>query len=108
MIGGIIILITLGIHMVIQHLNNILAFWGINNPNPTSFTSMMARSDSLSWVIIYTVLLAFLLYHMLYGLRGIVLELTTSVTAERIITRSFIIAGIAVFAWGTYILVYLF
>lgn len=108
MIGGMVILITLGIHMVVQHLNNILAFFGLNDPNPTSWASMISRSESLSWVIIYVVLLAFLLYHMLYGLRGIILELTTSATAARVVTWSFIIGGFAIFAWGTYILVYLF
>lgn len=92
--------IFLGIHMVVQHLNNITAS---GNANPTSWTSMISRATQGGWVVIYILLLAFALYHALYGLRGIVLELTTSERAVKVVNWAFIIGGIIVFAWASYV-----
>jgi succinate dehydrogenase hydrophobic anchor subunit len=102
---GLGLLVVLGIHMGIQHLNHVLA---TGDPDPTSWQSMISRAIDGSWVVVYILLLAFVLYHALYGLRGIILELTTSQRAVRVINWVFIIGGIVVFAWGTYVLFYLF
>ena len=103
MLTGILIAVLLGIHMVIQHLDAVLRFFGATTTDPTSWGSMIARASQGIWVALYIALLAFLLYHALYGLRGIILEVTTSVKLERIITWSFIIIGIIVFIWGAYV-----
>jgi succinate dehydrogenase hydrophobic anchor subunit len=91
--------VFLGIHMVVQHLNNVLA----TDPNPTSWASMIGRATQGGWVIIYIFLLVFALYHALYGLRGIILELTTSPGTIRAINWIFIIGGIVIFGWASYI-----
>jgi len=83
-----------------QHLNNIIG----GEADPTSYQNVIARSADGGWVVLYMILLAFGLYHALYGLRGIVLELTTSESAVRIINWTFVIGGILVFGWGTYVL----
>jgi len=103
MLTGILIAVLLGIHMVIQHLDAVLRFFGATTTDPTSWGSMIARASQGIWVALYIALLAFLLYHALYGLRGVILEVTTSVKLERIITWSFIIIGIIVFIWGAYV-----
>ena len=108
MLTGILIAVLLGIHMVIQHLDAVLRFFGATTTDPTSWGSMIARASQGIWVALYIALLAFLLYHALYGLRGVILEVTTSVKLERIITWSFIIIGIIVFIWGAYVPVVLF
>jgi succinate dehydrogenase hydrophobic anchor subunit len=96
--------VFLGIHMVVQHLNNVLA---TGDTNPTSWASMMGRAVESSWVVIYILMLVFVIYHALYGLRGIILELTTSDKAVKVINWCFIIGGIAVFAWASYVPIFL-
>jgi succinate dehydrogenase hydrophobic anchor subunit len=92
--------VFLGIHMVVQHLNNVLA---TGDSDPTSWVSMIGRAAQNSWVVVYILLLLFGIYHGLYGLRGIVLELTTSEKIVRAINWIFIVGGIAVFIWASYV-----
>jgi succinate dehydrogenase hydrophobic anchor subunit len=94
--------------MVIINLDAVLGFFGVDATEPTSWQSMIARASQGIWVGIYIALLAVVLYHALYGLRGIILEVTTSAKTERIITWSFIIIGIIVFVWGSYVPIALF
>ncbi len=100
LLSGIGTAIFLGIHMAVQHLNNILA---TGDPDPTSWLSMIGRATENGWVAVYIFLLAFGLYHGLYGLRGIILELTTSEKTERVINWIFIAGGIATFGWASYV-----
>ncbi|MBA7670329.1 hypothetical protein ES703_78474 [subsurface metagenome] len=103
MLTGVLIASLLGIHLVILHLDAILGFFGINATEPTSWQSMITRASQGIWASLYIALLAFVLYHALYGLRGVILEVTTSAKIERTITWSFIIIGIIAFIWGAYV-----
>jgi len=103
MFSGAVIAVLLGIHMVILHLDAVLGFFGIDATEPTSWGAMMERASQGIWVGIYIALLAFVLYHAFYGLRGIILELSPSVRTGRIITRVFIIVGIITLIWGAYV-----
>ena len=103
MFSGIFIAVLLGIHMVISHLNDILGFLGVKAYEPTSWESVAGRASQGVWAGLYIALLAFVLYHALYGLRGIILEVTPSVKTERIITRVFIAVGIIAFGGGAYV-----
>lgn len=108
MFSGIVIAILLGIHMAVIHLDTVLGFFGIGTTEPTSWGSMIARASQSIWVGLYIALLAFVLYHAFYGLRGIILELSPSVKTGRIVTRVLIAVGIVVFIWGTYVPIVLF
>jgi len=103
MITGVLIAVLLGIHMVRLHLDSILDWFGVDTTGSTSWESMIARASEGIWAALYIALLAVALYHALYGLRGIILELTPSAKGGRIITWSFIIIGIGAFGWGTYV-----
>ena len=107
MFTGVVIAVLLGIHMVLLHLDAVLGFFGVDATEPTSWQSMIARASQGIWAGIYIVLLAVVLYHALYGLRGIILELNPSVRTERIITWVFIIVGIITFIWGSYVPIFL-
>ena len=102
-ITGILIAILLGIHMVMQHLEDILRFFGVNLNDPASWQSMIGRSREVIWASIYIALLAVVLYHALNGLRNIILELTPSARTERVVTRTIIAFGIIIFAWASYV-----
>ena len=101
--SGAVIAVLLGIHMVVLHLDAVLGFFGVDATEPTSWGSMISRASQGIWVSLYIALLAFVLYHAFYGLRGIILELSPSVKTGRIVTRVLIAVGIIVFIWGTYV-----
>lgn len=103
MLTGVVIAVLLGIHMVVINLDAVLGFFGVDAAEPTSWGSMIGRSRQGIWAGLYIVLLAAVLYHALYGLRGIILEVTSSIKTGRIITWSFIIVGVIVFGWGSYV-----
>lgn len=107
LVTGVLIAVFLGIHMVIQHLDAVLDFFGVNAAESTSWASMIDRASQGIWVGLYIALLAFGLYHGINGLRGIILESTTSVKTGRIITRVLIALGIIFFIGGTYVPIYL-
>lgn len=92
--------VTLGIHMAVQHLNNVLA---TGDTDPTSWVSMMGRAAEYGWVVIYILMLIFGLYHGLYGLRGIIIEMTKSEKTITLVNRIFIVGGIIIFAWAAYV-----
>ena len=100
LITGILIAILLAIHMIIQHLDNILLFFSIDVRHATSWTSMIGRAKQNIWAFIYIALLVFTLYHAFYGLRNILLELTPSPGAQRTITVVIIIVGVIFFILG--------
>lgn len=103
LITGALIAVFLGIHMVLMHLDAILGFFGIEAAEPTSWGAMIGRASQGIWVGLYIALLAVVLYHALNGLRGIILESTSSAKTERIVTRVIIAFGIIAFAWGAYV-----
>jgi len=103
MLAGVMIAILLGTHMVVLHLDSILGFFGVDVTGSTSWESMLGRASQGIWAALYIALLAFVLYHALYGLRGIILEVTTSAKTERIVTWAFIVIGIIAFIWGSYV-----
>jgi succinate dehydrogenase hydrophobic anchor subunit len=105
LVTGVLIAVLLGIHMVMQHLKDILRFFGVNLNNPASWQSMIERSRQIIWASIYIALLAVVLYHALYGLRNVILELTPSARTERVVTRVIIAFGIIVFVWASYVLI---
>ena len=103
MLAGVVIAVLLGIHMAVIHLNDILCFFGVGTTDPTSWGAMMERASQGIWASLYIALLAFVLYHAFYGLRGIILEVTTSAKTVRIITWVLITVGIITFIWGSYV-----
>lgn len=103
LITGILIAVTLGVHMVWMHLDDILSAFGIDAKEPTSWTSVLQRSHDVVWVTLYIALLAFVLYHALYGLRNILFETAHSHRIRQVVTWGILAFGILAFAWGTYV-----
>ncbi len=108
LVTGVLIAVLLGIHMVMQHLDAILDFFGVDVTEATSYESMIDRASQGIWIGLYIALLAFGLYHGINGLRGIILETTSSAKTGRIVTWVLIVLGIIIFGWGTWVPFYLF
>ncbi len=108
LVTAVLIAVFLGIHMVRMHLDATLGFFGVEATESTSWASMIDRASRGAWVGLYIALLAVDLYHALFGLRDIILEVTPSVKTERIVTWVIIVLGIIFFIGGTYVPVALF
>ena len=100
---GILIAVLLGIHMTLMHLDAVLVFFGAEATDPTAWGPMIERASQGIWAFIYVALLAVGIYHALYGLRNIILEVTKSARTTRIIDRAIIASGIIIFAWSAYV-----
>lgn len=98
--AGAIILVLLGIHMAIMHMESLLAFIGIGYKHVLSSESVGMRSKMLHHVILYMLLLATALFHGLYGFRSIVYELPINVFLKRFTDIVVTLAGFLFFFWG--------
>ncbi len=103
MVSGVFLLFLLGFHMLFMHLNGILYYMGFSITDVLKFTEVAERGRHLSFFLVYVGLLLFALFHGLYGLRSILFELNLKKTGERIVSWVFLIIGIGLFIFGTYV-----
>jgi succinate dehydrogenase / fumarate reductase membrane anchor subunit len=95
LLAGILILVTLSIHMGVMHLDSLLGIRDV-----LSYESTVERGRDIFFAVVYTVLLGAALYHGLYGLRTILGELTLPRGLEKIISWAFLLFGLVVFVYG--------
>jgi succinate dehydrogenase hydrophobic anchor subunit len=100
---AVVILVLLGIHMGIMHMNTILNWLGMGSDDPVSSSDVFRRSGQLFFMVTYIVLLGSALFHGLYGLRSMLLELSLSKTVEKLIGSVCAVAGVVFFIYGTYV-----
>jgi succinate dehydrogenase hydrophobic anchor subunit len=104
--AGAVILVFLGLHMTIMHLGG--ASPTMTNPfggEPATWQNVAARAKSLFFTVTYVVLLGAALFHGLYGLRNILLELNPGAGLRRGINVVLSLAGVGLFAFGTWVAV---
>ncbi len=106
--AGAIILVLLGLHMFIMHLDEVLGVLGIGYSEPISIKSVFARSEQAFFMVTYILLLGAALYHGLYGFRNMLFELTLPKAGETFINWSFTLVGLALFAYGTYAAIFVY
>lgn len=102
---AIIILVLLGAHMGVMHLDAVLSAMFGMQPRPLAWENMIARGHSVTYTITYIILLAAALFHGLYGLRTMLIEFFSGERAARAITTTCIVAGVVLFAVGSYVTV---
>ncbi len=107
-IAGAVILVFLGLHMAIMHLDDILALLGTGYANTVSAATVFARSQQTFFMVTYIVLLGAALYHGLYGCRTILFELNIGKGLQKLINWVFTLAGVGLFVYGTYVAIYLY
>lgn len=100
--AGLVILVLLGLHMAIMHLDGTLAILGVEATHPLEWESVAARAASLFFTATYVLLLGAALYHGLYGFRNILMELDPGVAVRRAIDGGLTALGIALFVVGTW------
>jgi succinate dehydrogenase / fumarate reductase membrane anchor subunit len=100
--AGLVILVLLGLHMTIMHLNATLGFFGAGSAEPIGWESVAARAGSAFFTITYVLLLGAALYHGFYGFRNILMELNPGRTLRQVINVGLTIVGVALFVFGTW------
>lgn len=103
-LAGLVILVFLGLHMTVMHLDKIFEAESLNpsDGKPIDWANVVARGKTLFFPATYVVLLAAALFHGLYGLRSILLELGPAAGIKRTISVLFVLVGAGLFVFGTW------
>jgi len=101
LLAAILIFFLLGIHMFVQHMDAFLGFFGVVTGEPLEYSSVTQRAQSVSWNVLYVLLLVAALYHGLYGLRTVLIEWAPQATS--LITGILLAIGIVALVFGTYV-----
>lgn len=99
---GLLILALLGLHMAIMHLDALLGIFNPAGGHPIDWQNVVARSQSLFFMVSYVLLLGAALFHGLYGLRNILFELDPASPLKRSISWVLLVLGVGLFVFGTW------
>jgi succinate dehydrogenase hydrophobic anchor subunit len=100
--AGALILVFLGLHMVIMHLEAVVGIFNPQGGHPIEWGNVLARTKSAGFLVSYVVLLGAALFHGLYGLRNIVFELNPGAGAKKALSFLLVVGGLALFAFGAW------
>jgi succinate dehydrogenase / fumarate reductase membrane anchor subunit len=100
--AGIVILVFLGLHMGIMHLDYVLGIFNPAGGHPIDWANVVARGKSAFFMLTYVVLLGAALFHGLYGLRNILFELNPSAGTKSFLSWILIFSGVSLFIAGTW------
>jgi succinate dehydrogenase hydrophobic anchor subunit len=102
-LAGLVILVFLGLHMTIMHLNATVHLF---NAHPQleaeEWANVVVRMKSMFFAITYVVLLGAALYHGLYGLRNILFELNPGTGLRKTLNVALSMLGLALFVFGAW------
>ena len=98
-LAGLVLIFLLGLHMLGFHMNDVL---GLIEGDPLDWTTVSQRAQALGQAVFYILFLGFALYHGLYGLRNILLELNISDGTASFINKLLVVAGVLFFVFGTW------
>lgn len=102
MAAGLVILVFLGLHMTIMHLEASVGIFNPEGGHPIDWANVAARGKSVFFAVTYVVLLGAALFHGLYGLRNIVLELEPRRAVKAAVNWLLILGGVGLFVVGTW------
>jgi succinate dehydrogenase / fumarate reductase membrane anchor subunit len=100
--AGAVILVFLGLHMTVMHLEEIVRVFNTDPAEPIAWANVVARAKSAFFLVNYVVLLGAALFHGFYGLRNIVFELNPGDAAKKAVSGLLVTAGLILFAVGTW------
>jgi len=100
--AGLVILLLLGLHMIIMHLDALVGVFNPAGGHPIEWANVVARARSLFFMVSYVLLLGAALFHGLYGLRNLLFELNPGRTIKQVLGALLLVGGIALFGLGTW------
>ena len=101
--AGLVVLVLLGVHMMVMHLDTTIGAFGVPGSKPIEWPSVLARMKSVGFALSYVLLLGAALYHGLYGLRNILLELNPGPALRATVSYGLLLVGLGLFVFGTYV-----
>ena len=101
-IAGVVILVFLGLHMAIMHLDAVLGIFNPAGGHPIDWANVVARGKSVFFMATYVVLLGAALFHGLYGLRNIIFELNPPDGLKAAVSWLMVLAGVGLLCVGTW------
>jgi succinate dehydrogenase / fumarate reductase membrane anchor subunit len=101
-IAGVVILVFLGLHMAVMHLDAVLGIFNPAGGHPIDWDNVVARGKSVFFMVTYVVLLGAALFHGLYGLRNIIFELNPPNGLKAAVSWLIVLAGVGLFCVGTW------
>jgi succinate dehydrogenase / fumarate reductase membrane anchor subunit len=101
-IAGVVILVFLGLHMAVMHLDAVLGIFNPAGGHPIDWENVVARGKSVFFMVTYVVLLGAALFHGLYGLRNILFELNPPDGLKAALSWLIVLAGVGLFFVGTW------
>ena len=101
-LAGLVILVFLGLHMAIMHLDVLLGIFNPADPHPIAWVNVVARARMGFFTVSYIVLLGAALFHGLYGLRNILFELGPGRGVKSALNVVLAAAGAGLFAFGAW------
>ncbi len=105
MTSAVVLLVLLGMHMMIMHLDGTLALFNPAWGKPLAWGAVLKRAGSAFFTASYVLMLAAALFHGFYGLRTMITELTGSAAVRRATSIAVWTAGLALFGLGAYAIV---
>lgn len=102
LVAGVVILLLLGLHMAIMHLDTLVGIFNPAGGHPIDWANVAARAESLFFAVTYVLLLGAALFHGLYGLRNILFELNPGRPAQKIMSWVLMVLGLTLFVLGTW------
>lgn len=100
-----VILVVLGLHMTIMHLDVIVGAFNPAGGHPIEWANVTARAGSVFFTVTYVLLLGAALFHGFYGVRNIILELNPAPGVQTFVTGALVVVGMGLFALGTWAIV---
>jgi succinate dehydrogenase hydrophobic anchor subunit len=94
------LVVLLPIHIVINHLANISKVEEGILPGLVVFSNVAERFESPAYWVVDVLLLSFVLYHGLNGVRNVALDYGLRGVAEKVFTGALSLVGLAAFAFG--------
>ena len=101
-LAGGVILVLLGLHMAIMHLDVLVGAFNAPGTHPIDWSNVVARGKAVFFPVSYVLLLGAALFHGLYGLRNILFELNPAPLLKRVVGAVLLLAGLGLFVLGTW------
>ena len=101
-LAGLVILVFLGLHMAIMHLDVLLGIFNPSDPHPIAWANVVARAKLGFFTVSYVVLLGAALFHGLYGLRNILFELGPGRSVKSALNFVLAAGGVGLFVFGAW------
>jgi succinate dehydrogenase hydrophobic anchor subunit len=101
-LAGLVILVLLGLHMAVMHLDTLLGWFNPDGLKPIAWASVLERARMGFFTVSYVVLLGAALFHGLYGLRTILFELGAGRGLKGLISVVLALGGAGLFVFGAW------